>query len=126
MSWCVILAMQVIYSDSEEFPNLGTKAESNENKSRRELFDKSLTEVVFIFLTGYNHLPVICTKISSNIVKVKAGSSSTRDSIRVGMHEFHKRQRSLYQRKFSSKTLPLWNLYFHSPAVNTTSFVIQD
>ena len=25
----------------------------------------------------------------------------------------------------SSKTLPLWNLYFHSPAVNTTSIVIQ-
>ena len=24
-----------------------------------------------------------------------------------------------------SKTLPLWNLYFHSPAVNTTSIVIQ-
>ena len=25
----------------------------------------------------------------------------------------------------SSKTLPLWNLYFHLPAVNTTSIVIQ-
>ena len=24
-----------------------------------------------------------------------------------------------------SKTLPLWNLYFHSSAVNTTSIVIQ-
>ena len=24
-----------------------------------------------------------------------------------------------------SKTLPLWNLYFHSPTVNTTSIVIQ-
>ena len=24
-----------------------------------------------------------------------------------------------------SKALPLWNLYFHSPAVNTTSIVIQ-
>ena len=27
-------------------------------------------------------------------------------------------------RKYS-KTLPPWNLYFHSPAVNTTSIVIQ-
>ena len=24
-----------------------------------------------------------------------------------------------------SKTLPLWNLYFHSPSVNNTSIVIQ-
>ena len=27
--------------------------------------------------------------------------------------------------KCTSKTLPLWNLYFHSPAINTTSIVIQ-
>ena len=25
----------------------------------------------------------------------------------------------------NSKTLPLWNLYFHLPAINTTSIVIQ-
>ena len=27
--------------------------------------------------------------------------------------------------EISSKALPLWNLFFHSPAVNTTSIVIQ-
>ena len=27
--------------------------------------------------------------------------------------------------EMNSKALPLWNLYFHSPAVNTTSIVIQ-
>ena len=38
--------------------------------------------------------------------------------------EYHNKDRSIAI-ELGSKTLPLWNLYFHSPSVNTTSIVIQ-